>query len=166
MRRNIYFNEQPENAPASIILTTLAAQFYEGQPSISETLEGIVSKVRDHIQTFYPHKPFKLPNPVNPGENLADVWETKPELYRHFISFIEQLYTYWQELKKSHGIEEEAKLMKGMFGEDPFIKAMEAKSATVNQRRNNGLAILPTGVIVGNKIENSLPVKPNTFYGD
>ncbi len=166
MRRNIYFNDQPESAPASIILTTLAAQFYDGQASISETFEGIISKIKDHIQTFYPNKPFKLPNPVNPGENLADVWEAKQELYGHFISFIEQLYSDWQELKESHGIEEEAEMMKGMFGEDSYIKTMEAKADTINKRRGNGLGILPSGIIVGNEIEKSLPVKPNTFYGD
>jgi len=166
MDRNIYFNENPENAPASIILTTLAAQFYDGQPSISETFEGIISKIRNHIQTLYIIKPFKLPNPVNPSENLADVWDDKPELYRHFIAFIEQLYSDWQELKESHGIEKEAELMKGMFGENPYIKAMEAKADVVNKRRGNGLGILPSGVMIGHKIEKSLPVKPNTFYGD
>ena len=166
MRRNIYFNEHPEYAPTSIILTTLAAQFYGGQASISESFEGIVSKVRDHIKTFYPHKPFKLPNPVSPDENLADVWEDKPELYNHFISFIERLFVDWQELKRTHGIEEEAKLIKEMFGEEPFMKAMKAKSDTVNNKRNNGLAILPTGVLVNSNAEKSFPVKPNTFYGD
>jgi len=166
MRRNIYFNEKPENAPASIILTTLAAQFYEGQASISETFEGILLKIKDYIHTFYPNKPFELPNPVNPGENLADVWEAKPELYEHFISFIEKLYREWQELKVSHSIEEEAELMKGMFGEDPYVKTIEARADSVNQRRGNGLAILPSGVMVGNKVEKGLPVKPNTFYGD
>ncbi|MEQ8687685.1 MAG: nucleotidyltransferase [Imperialibacter sp.] len=167
MRRNIYFNEKPENAPTSIILTTLAAQFYDGQASISEAFESIVSSIRNHIQTLYPHRPFELPNPVNPGENLADVWEAEPELYQHFISFIEHIYKEWEELKESHGIEEEAELMKGMFGEDPYIRAMEAKADSVNQKRENGgLGILSTGVMVDRAVEKSLPVKPNTFYGD
>jgi len=166
MRRNIYFSEQTENAPTSIILTTLAAQFYNGQASISETFEGIISQIRDHIQTFFPNKPFKLYNPVNPGENLADVWEAKPELYMNFIYFIERLYMDWQKLKEAHGIEEEAKLIKGMFGEDSYIKAMEAKADTVNKQRDNGLGILPSGILIGNEIKTKLPVKPNNFYGD
>lgn len=166
MDRNIYFNDNPENAPASIILTTLAAQFYDGQASISETFEGVLTKIRDHIQTLYPNKPFKLPNPVNPSENLADIWDDKPELYEHFIAFIEQLYSDWQKLKESHGIETEAELMKGMFGESSYVNAMEAKAAEVNKRRGHGLGILPSGVMVGNQAEKSLPVKPNTFYGD
>lgn len=166
MRRNILFNKNPGNAPTSIILTTLAAQFYYGQASISETFEGILTSIRDNIQTFYPNKPFRLPNPVNPSENLADVWEEKPELYDHFIDFIETIYLEWQKLKETHGIEEEATLMKGMFGEDPYIKAMEAKADSVNKKRGSGLGILPTGVMVGCAEEKSLPVKPNTFYGD
>ncbi|PIB34972.1 hypothetical protein BFP72_05985 [Reichenbachiella sp. 5M10] len=166
MDRNIYFNKHPEHAPASIILTTLAAQFYDGQPSISETFEGIIDKIRNHIKILYPNRPFEIPNPANPSENLADVWEDKPELYSHFISFIEKLYSDWQKLKKSHGIEEEAELMKGMFGEDSYIKAMEAKADMVNKRRGQGLAILPSGIMIDSHAEKSLPVKPNTFYGD
>lgn len=53
-----------------------------------------------------------------------------------------------------------------MFGADPFIKAMEAKAERVNQKRGNGLGILPTGIIVSSEIEKSLPVKLNNFYGD
>ena len=166
MRRNIYFNENPKNAPTSIILTTLAAHFYDGQSSISEAFEHIVSKIKDHVEVHYPYTPFELPNPANPDENLADVWQEKPELYNYFISFIKDLLLEWQMLKESHGIEEEAELMKGMFGEDPYIKAMEEKALTMNQKRGNGLSILPTGVIVGHEVEKSIPVKPNTFYGD
>lgn len=166
MRRNIYFNENPENAPASIILTTLAAQFYNGEPSISETFENIVAKIKSHVETLYPNSPFELPNPVNPGENLADVWVDKPHLYQHFISFIESLDEEWQDLKEAHGIEEEARLMKGMFGDEPYIKAMEARAEAMNQKRANGLGILPSGMLVDRAIEKSLPVKPNTFYGD
>ncbi|KYG81647.1 hypothetical protein EV198_1854 [Roseivirga ehrenbergii] len=166
MRRNIYFDQNPENAPTSIILTTLAAQFYEGQSSISETFEGIISKLKNHIETLFPNRPFELPNPVNPSENLADIWVDKPELYKHFISFINNLHNEWQDLKKAHGIEEEAILMKGMFGNDPYIKAMEARAETVNQKRGNGLGILATGVMVDRAVEKSLPVMPNTFYGD
>lgn len=167
MRRNIYFDDSPENAPASIILTTLAAQFYSGQASISDTFDGIVSSIRHHIQTFYPHRPFVLPNPVNPSENLADVWEIKPELYQHFISFVDHIYIEWKKLKQTYDIEEEAVLMKGMFGEDPYLRAMEAKADSMNQKRQNeGLGILPTGIMVDRVVEKSLPVKKNTFYGD
>ncbi|WP_420583113.1 nucleotidyltransferase [Reichenbachiella sp.] len=166
MRRNIYFNEQLENAPTSIVLTTLAAHFYEGQSSISETFEGILTQIQNHIETLYPNKPFKLPNPVNAEENLADMWEDKPELYRHFIAFIQQLSIDWQELKASHDIVDESKLMKGMFGEEPYIKAMDAKANEVNHRRGNGLGILPSGIMVGKESKESLPIKPNTFYGD
>ncbi|NJN27756.1 MAG: nucleotidyltransferase [Cyclobacteriaceae bacterium] len=166
MRRNIFFNENPEDAPASIILTTLAAQFYDGEPSISETFENIISKIKSHVETLYPHRPFELPNPVNPEENLADVWIDKPHLYQHFISFIKNLDGEWQKLKEAHGIEEESTLMKGMFGNEPYVKAMEAKAETMNHKRGNGLGILPSGVLVDRAVEKSLPVKDNTFYGD
>lgn len=166
MRRNIYFNESLKDAPASIILTTLAAQFYNGQLSISDTFEHIISRLNNHVTYLYPNKPFKLPNPVNQEENLADIWEEKPELYKHFVSFVKQLYNDWEELKKSHGIEQESELMKGMFGEESYINAIKAKADTVNSLRGNGLSILSSGIMVGQTTKKSLPVKPNNFYGD
>ena len=57
--------------------------------------------------------------------------------------------------------------MKGMFGDDPYIRAMEAKAKSVNEKRGSGLGILPaTGVMIGHQTEGSIPIKPNNFYGD
>lgn len=165
MDRNIYFKDDLENAPTSIILTTLAAHFYDGQSSVSETFDVFIAKTKQQINASL-GKPFKLPNPVNPSENLADVWEDKPVLYDHFISFIKRLDSDWKKLKESHGIEEEASLMKGMFGDDPYNRVMEAKAERVNQKRATGLSILPTGILSGKKVPQSIPVKRNTFYGD
>lgn len=165
MRRNIYFDNHPENATASIILTTLAGNFYQGEASITDTFEGVITQIQNKIGLF-PYEPFEIPNPANPDENLADVWEDRPELYSHFKRFIAQLNKDWQALKESHGIQEESELLEAMFGKEPLRKALTAKAETVNQGRKNGLSILPSGVLVGNKVEKSLSVKPNTFYGD
>lgn len=165
MRRNIYFDNHPENAPASIILTTLAGNFYQGEASITDTFEGVITQIQNKVGLF-PDEPFEIPNPANPDENLADVWEDKPELYSHFKRFIAQLNKDWRALKKSHGIEEESVLLEFMFGKEPLSKALTAKAETINQGRKNRLSILPSGVLVGNKVEKSLSVKPNTFYGD
>lgn len=166
MRRNIYFNESLENAPASIILTTLAAQFYNGEVSISETFENVIEQLNNYVTVLYPETPFELPNPVNEGENLADIWESKPELYLEFITFVKRLYKDWSELKKTHGIEEESRLMKGMFGEEPYLGAISSKADKVNDLRGNGLSVLSSGVMIGQASAKSLPVKPNNFYGD
>ena len=75
--RNRMFEDHPELAPISVILTTLAAQAYRGEPVVSDALEGILSRMGELVRTDRP----RVPNPVNPVEDFADKWYDRE--YRH-----------------------------------------------------------------------------------
>lgn len=91
--RDVMFNdaELKESAPISIIITTLAAYFYDGEPDLYAALARIVSKLRAHAvlvddgvldPSIVPDSPIKrtsdskwyFANPVDPLENFADRW--------------------------------------------------------------------------------------------
>ena len=91
--RDMKFNDERRNgfAPISIIITTLAAQFYQNESDIYSALTGIVSKLHAHAvlvdngtvdHSLAPVSPIKrtpngkwyIGNPVNPEENFADRW--------------------------------------------------------------------------------------------
>ncbi len=102
-------------APISIIITTLAAQLYQGEPDIYSALTGIVSKLHAHAvlvdggqvdQALAPYIPIKrtsvgkwnignkwyIGNPVNPEENFADRWhEDDHARARAFFSWVAAL---------------------------------------------------------------------------
>lgn len=64
-----------ENAPISIIITTLAAQAYNGEADLRDALVGIVNG----LPSFASDPAPRVQNPVNPDENFADKWEMKRE---------------------------------------------------------------------------------------
>lgn len=68
--RDQMFAENMDSKPISIILTTLSADAYQGEGSVAETLEGVLSRMGALVRTDRP----RVPNPVNPAEDFADKW--------------------------------------------------------------------------------------------
>lgn len=89
--RDYYFSESDkiENRPSSIILTTILAQIYDGDMSITELLMEFSRNSKKYIKTY--NKEFELLNPVNPLENFADKWNRKPQLKNSFDQWIKNL---------------------------------------------------------------------------
>jgi hypothetical protein len=75
--RDQMFNEDKDVKPISIIITTLAARAYKGEPDI----ESAMSNILMHMVNFVNSGSSSVPNPVNPEENFADRW-IMPQ-YRH-----------------------------------------------------------------------------------
>ena len=92
--RDIMFDKEQNKkyAPISVIITTLAAQFYQNEPDIYSALYNIVTQLHAHAvlvengtvnRSLVPHSPIKrspdggwyIGNPVNPKENFADRWQ-------------------------------------------------------------------------------------------
>lgn len=106
--RDVKFNDVRRNgcAPISIIITTLAAQFYQDETDTYSALTGIVSKLHAHAvlvdngtvdRVLAPFSPIKktpdgmwyIGNPVNPEENFADRWhEDNHARARAFFSWV------------------------------------------------------------------------------
>jgi len=91
--RDIRFAMTPKHKPISIIITTLAAQLYQGETEIYTALLGIVDLLAMHgellanrytslnekvaamqLITRSADGEWHLPNPVNDKENFADRW--------------------------------------------------------------------------------------------
>ena len=71
--RDIMFQNQKEMKPISIIITTLAAQAYQGETDLSTALGGILDRMESFIKDLEP----RVPNPTNPAEDFADKWDTE-----------------------------------------------------------------------------------------
>lgn len=68
--RDTMFKSNPDSKPISIILTTLAAEAYQGEEDVSSALDTILSRMDRFIRTSTP----RITNPVNPNEDFADKW--------------------------------------------------------------------------------------------
>jgi hypothetical protein len=78
--RDAMFAGDPELKPISMLITTLAAEAYEGEEDLHDAVRGVLERMPQHVQ---PNRP-RVKNPVNPGEDFADKWAGDPELEENF----------------------------------------------------------------------------------
>jgi hypothetical protein len=85
--RDVMFQESPELAPISMILTNLAAHSYNGASDIFAAVTEIVDRMPSFIRAGRP----RVPNPADPAEDYADKWTKEPQLEQNFWSWHIQL---------------------------------------------------------------------------
>lgn len=78
--RDVMFKDDPDNKPISMIITTLSAQAYGGEPDIPEALQKVLKEMPRYVRSQTP----RVPNPVNPDEDFADKWRENPEHEKNF----------------------------------------------------------------------------------
>lgn len=163
--RDIYFQKDDTFKTSSIVLTTIAGQYYNGEESIFLTVENIITQIR--INTLIPSR-FKVLNPINSEEDFTDKWENEPRYYQAFKQFVTHLYNEWQKLKKENGVITEGEILKGLFGDDLYIRSQKKQVEELEKFRSSGdLKINKlTGVLTTISSSATATVKSNTFFGN
>ncbi|MBS4171809.1 nucleotidyltransferase [Bacillus sp. FJAT-49736] len=163
--RDIYFEIDPDSAPISIVLTTLAGKYYSGQSSVNETISHVLESILFNL----PRDGGRLVvlNPTNEKEDLSERWDENPDLYKSFLKFIRYFKKKWDYVNELSGIKEIAEELKVMFGENVTIESFKDQADYVSKvRKHNRLAITGIGSLVAATKENhATSVKANTFYG-
>ena len=143
--RDIYF-EKKKYPVSSIVITTLAAQFYAAEDSIFEAMNNITSKIKSsYLNSIQYGKKFKVLNPVNQEENFTDSWTD--EHYQSFFIFIEDFHRRWQNLKNSFETSGDDYIR--LFGEDVYKKTLNEQFQNFAKSSNNSLA-KSSGLIAAN----------------
>lgn len=86
--RDDMFNDEPDIKPISIIITTLSAHAYDGEPDVGKALLGILERMENYIG--YKDEQHVVLNPTDATENFADRWEEYPERRDAFFSWLKQ----------------------------------------------------------------------------
>lgn len=131
--RDIYFADEPEHCPVSIILTTLAARSYNNQDNIFDAIVGMVRDMPKYIEERSGR--WWVPNPVEPGENFADKWNEKPAKRAAFLAWLERV-------------------------QEDFNKALEASLEESTSRLSKALGSVDVGVaaqVLGLNLRENLP---------
>lgn len=167
-RRDVVFASRIEQAPISIVLTTLAATHYRYQNSlfyaIKHILDGIVNSLV--AATFIERRRIIVLNPANNQEDLSEKWDKDTTLYYKFVEWVIKFQEEWKELENKKDIEL-VNYLKYLFGEQPVKEIILDRAKEVSQKRlENDLGIIPTtGTIVTLSRSNTVPIPKNTFYG-
>ncbi|MDW3212172.1 MAG: nucleotidyltransferase [Reichenbachiella sp.] len=133
--RDIYFKNR-DHRVSSIVITTLAAQFYDGENSIFESIDQIVSRIRngydDAIKSGYK---FKVHNPVNLDEDFTDSWTDKH--YESFYNFMSDFQKKWQKLKETFDFSKNDYIE--LFGEGIYKKSLTEQMVCFSKSTGDAL---------------------------
>jgi hypothetical protein len=127
--RDLMFVENDAAKPISVILTTLAAEAYQGEQNISDALDGILRRMGGLVRAARP----RVPNPVNPVEDFADKWYDPAykhlNLEKNFNDWLKQAQIDFDILGKSRDPEFIAEQAITKFGAALDIKSLRSKFA-------------------------------------
>jgi hypothetical protein len=86
--RDIFFEDDFDDRPTSIIITTLAGHAYDKRSEFAEALMHVVRHMSGHIEKR--NGEWWIANPIHPGENFADKWNETPERQEKFAQWLVQ----------------------------------------------------------------------------
>jgi Second Messenger Oligonucleotide or Dinucleotide Synthetase domain len=149
--------------PISIVLTTLAADLYTGEQSIStallEVVDGIVARLdAAHAQG----RRLAVPNPVHFEEDFSERWDSRPEAYLAFNDGMRKFAEAWRAVCTTHG--NPGKLAKGVFGQVIDEAILRETRKMQADRSNSLLGVAATGRIVP-VAASVAPMIHNTNHG-
>lgn len=87
--RDVTFQNDCDDKPISIIITTLAAHAYNNEADLLDSLVNLVDGMANYIQEV--NGITWVANPVNPLENFADKWQENPQREAKFRAWIQQV---------------------------------------------------------------------------
>lgn len=112
--RDIYFADDHENCPVSIILTTLAAKAYNNQSNIFDAIVDMMRDMPKHIEVR--NGKWWVENPVEPGENFADKWNEKPERRNAFLRWLVRVQADFNKALSSYSLKEASASLRSVLG--------------------------------------------------
>lgn len=155
--------ESREDIP-SIILTTLAAQLFKGESSVSDCLASIFDNIG--LMTSQSPGPLKVLNPTNQKENLSEKWEKNPIIYYRFCQKVQEFCEYWHNLLQPRGIDKIGNILYLLFSEDVVKKVIaEYAQKLEGYRKDGNLYVSKDTGYLTNSESQSIPIRRNTFYG-
>lgn len=161
------FAKDLENAPISIVLTTMAANHYRLESSVNMAITNVLSGIMADIKALSPGGRIVVCNPSNSDEDLSERWENNREAWQAFVSFINTFHQQWQVLNQKRGIDAIADILEKLFGEEPTKTVVkEAALATQAKRVAGTLSVAKSsGIIVSGGTSDATRIRSNTFYG-
>lgn len=158
--RDIYFEDDPDNPPPSILLTTLAGLAYEGRTDTYDAIVAIVNEMERFIE--YRDGKWWVANPVAAQENFVDKWAAHPVRRTRFYDWLNELK---KELNAARdGVPSAIRHFQTLFGEEPVAKAAERLGNKTRSLREQGaLTIGGAGATLGTG--GGTRIRDHTFYG-
>lgn len=168
--RNLMFADAPnkDDAPISIIITTLVTMAYQGEQNVFTLIENALKVLPDLVKDDA--SGYCVKNPVIPEENFAEKWNTNPEKAAAFKEWCDRAFKDLVEKPKMLVLPELVKWLGKCLGEKPTAAVYEEMLESQRKLRESGRAVV-TGCCDGLSVAataigtTATKVRPHTFYG-
>jgi len=160
-----YANIDPGLAPISIVLTTLAAETYRGERSVSQALTSMLGGVVELIDQSHRRgeRHLHLCNPSNVAEDLTERWDSNPAAYGAFERGIRDFHCRWSQLIARQG-NVNTELVE-LFGE-PVAAVLKKRAEQRHGARIDGKLGVSSSGLITSLAGAAAPLRPHTFYGE
>jgi hypothetical protein len=147
------------------VLTTLAADTYQGEQSVSRAITSMLSDIVKLIDVSRRagESHLHLCNPSNTAEDLTERWDANPLAYSAFERGIRNFQQRWMQLVTRGGNVKED--LKALFGETVEVVVMKRAETRREERSSGKLGVRSSGLITS-LAGAAAAIKPHTFYGD
>lgn len=154
--------EEKDNKPISIIITTLVGYLYTGDETILDLICKFVNDFHEYVEIDENGK-YIIRNPINEEENFADKWAIYPQRKEAFYSWVEDLkkdlitnnFMIFDDLvdKGNH--------LKSIFGSFVIESVFEKRAKTMGKKyiKTESIATLTNN-------ETKTAVRKHNFYGN
>lgn len=160
-RRDVYFDGD-DDAPRSVVLTTLAARAHRGERTALAALEATLDNLAAEIEGT--SGIIEVQNPTRPQENFAEKWNNRS--YYKFVCFVREFRGEMDELGRVQGTDKIVAQLRKMFGENPVNAAFKAWGVHFQQEREAGRLRAGIAGLTTVAAPRTRPVKQHQFYGD
>jgi hypothetical protein len=163
-RDRYYAEVDPKLVPISVVLTTLAADTYRGEQSVSKALTSMLNEIVKVIDMSRRagEKHLHLCNPSSIAEDLTERWDSTPSAYEAFERGIRDFQRQWTQLITRGGnVNAELEVL---FGETVTTVLRKRTQKIQDSRRDRNLGITASGLITSSA-NAVVTARPNTFYG-
>jgi len=158
--RDILFENDQDDKPISIIITTLAAKAYNNDHRLFESLMHIVENMPKQFDNL--NGDIVVLNPVNKKENFADKWETHKERKEKFLKWLDSLKYSIDEILGIKGFQRLDEKLGTMFGKSVVERVFKRHPEVLEEYQKAGLLKVSSTGLLGSV---GTEMKKNTFYG-
>jgi Second Messenger Oligonucleotide or Dinucleotide Synthetase domain len=162
--RNLYFAEDLDSRPVSILVTTLAAYAYSGKQDLFDALLGAATGMPNHISRD--GSGWSVTNPVQERENFADKWRDHPERAERFFAWLQQLEVDLLAANEERRLDRVASRLVEGFGRSPIEKAVKGLGEdTLATRKRGELGVDRASGALTAVGAGATKVRRHDFYG-
>ena len=160
----MFFTDDPDIKPPSILITTLAARAYRGETDLFAAASHVVATMQDYVEVRDRH--FWVPNPAHPSENFADKWKEYPDRRDAFLKWHSEIDTLLRDLPElgGTGLDVVTSRLEKSFPGRVIRESASRYARKLQQQSTAGLLyVAPTGRITEGVAGPRL--RPHTFHG-